>query len=138
MPSLEIQAQDKDRVSLESAPANGVLNLDFNDVGIIQLTSDYEFGIQHFIVGPGSVTYDVKLEMNLNPDRGTPPVWARIFLVSRDSLLDTDAYKHIFGRFDSFKNDIRISIINKQAGLDRKFYYYVSASAREVMPHRKY
>jgi len=135
---LEIKAQDKDRTSLEDAPANGVLNLDFNDIGIIQLTSDYEFGIQHFIIGPGSITYDVKVEMNLNPDRSIPAVWGRLFLINRVTLIDLEVYKKIFAKFDSFKNDVRISITNKHTGLDRKFYYYVSASSREAMPHRRY
>jgi len=134
---LEIKAKDKTRPTLTGAEKNSFLTLDSAGIGEIWATSDYEFGIQNFIIGPGAVAFDVVVEMNLNPDRDTLPVWGLISDVSRLAG-DVDAYKVVMDEFDSFKNDFKITITNNHAGDDRKFYYYVSASSRAEMPNRKY
>ena len=134
---LLFKVKDKIRTTLTDAVRNGYLTLDNGGVGEIWLTSDYEFSIQNLIIGPGAVAFDILIEMNLNPDRDTSPVWGILYSATRIAG-DLDAYKIVMDEFDSFKNDIRITITNNEAGSDRKFYYFVSASARSEMPNRKY
>jgi hypothetical protein len=137
MTTLNIYVTDKTRTDEEIFNFSNYLELETATSGTIDIVSTGEFSVQHITV-QGSLTYKIKLDMNMNPDPYTAEVWGILVEeVTRTAAGNKPVYQYIPDELYSFKNKVRVTITNNSGGT-QEHYFFISASPRQLMPHRKY